>query len=79
MILAEHGIPKLHLWRECEWSRIINVSTDAAHAHLANISYAASKHAIESYSRSAAAEMGKYGIMVNIVAPGTDTDRLHYT
>lgn len=29
-----------------------------------------SKHAIESYSRSAAAELGKYGITVNIVAPG---------
>lgn len=50
--------------------RIINLSTDAAHAHTANVSYAASKHAIESYSRSAAAEMGKYGITVNIVAPG---------
>ncbi len=50
--------------------RIINISTDAAHAHTANVSYAASKHAIESYSRSAAAELGKYGITVNIVAPG---------
>lgn len=49
---------------------IINISTDAAHAHVANVSYAASKHAIESYSRSAAAELGKYGIRVNIVAPG---------
>jgi 3-oxoacyl-[acyl-carrier protein] reductase len=46
------------------------MSTDAAHAHVANISYAASKHAIESYSRSAAAELGRYGITVNIVAPG---------
>jgi 3-oxoacyl-[acyl-carrier protein] reductase len=35
-----------------------------------NVSYAASKHAIESYSRSAAAELGKYGITVNMVAPG---------
>jgi len=59
-----------HLQRQATWGRIINVSTDAAHAHVANISYAASKHAIESYSRSAAAEMGKYGITVNIVAPG---------
>jgi 3-oxoacyl-[acyl-carrier protein] reductase len=56
--------------RGATWGRIINISTDAAHAHEANISYAASKHAIESYSRSAAAEMGKYGITVNIVAPG---------
>jgi len=59
-----------YLAREARWGRIINLSTDAAHAHVANISYAASKHAIESYSRSAAAEMGKYGITVNIVAPG---------
>ena len=37
---------------------------------LVHIRYAASKHAIESYSRSAALEMGKYEITVNIVAPG---------
>jgi 3-oxoacyl-[acyl-carrier protein] reductase len=50
--------------------RIINISTDAAHAHTANVSYAASKHAIESYSRSAADELGPYGVTVNVVAPG---------
>jgi 3-oxoacyl-[acyl-carrier protein] reductase len=61
---------KRYLQRKAPAGRIINVSTDAAHAHTANISYAASKHAIESYSRSAAAEMGKYGVTVNIVAPG---------
>src|SRR3972149_2304587 len=59
-----------YLKRGATSGRIINISTDAAHAHTANISYAASKHAIESYSRSAAAEMGKYGITVNIVSPG---------
>lgn len=61
---------KRHIERSAVWGRIINVSTDAAHAHVANVSYAASKHAIESYSRSAAQEVGKYGITVNIVAPG---------
>ena len=59
-----------HIKREATWGRIINLSTDAASCHPANISYAASKHAIESYSRSAAAEMGKYGITVNIVSAG---------
>ncbi|NLV73271.1 MAG: SDR family oxidoreductase [Chloroflexi bacterium] len=59
-----------YLAREAKWGRIIAISTDAASAHAANISYAASKHAIESYARSAAAELGKYGITVNIVAPG---------
>jgi 3-oxoacyl-[acyl-carrier protein] reductase len=59
-----------YLRRAAKWGRVINLSTDAAHAHIANVSYAASKHAIESYSRSAALEMGKYGITVNVVAPG---------
>jgi 3-oxoacyl-[acyl-carrier protein] reductase len=58
------------LVRAATSGRIINISTDAAHAHVANVSYAASKHAIESYSRSAAVELGRYGITVNIVAPG---------
>jgi 3-oxoacyl-[acyl-carrier protein] reductase len=59
-----------YLARDAKWGRIINLSTDAAHAHESNVSYAASKHAIESYSRSAAVELGKYGITVNVVAPG---------
>ncbi|MCE5258308.1 MAG: SDR family oxidoreductase [Chloroflexi bacterium] len=59
-----------YLARGARWGRIINISADAAHAHTANVSYAASKHAIESYTRSAAAELGKYGITVNNIAPG---------
>ena len=61
---------KRHIARDAIWGRIINISTDAADAHSLNVSYAASKHAIESYSRSAALELGKYGITCNIVAPG---------
>jgi len=68
LLMAEYV--RCYLQRGATSGRIINVSTDAAHAHVANISYAASKHAIESYSRSAAAEMGKYAITVNVVAPG---------
>lgn len=68
LMMAEYV--KRYLSRGARWGRIVNLSTDAAHAHDANVSYAASKHAIESYSRSAAAELGKYGITVNIVAPG---------
>lgn len=59
-----------YLARSATWGRVINISTDAAHCHPANVSYAATKHAIESYSRSAAVEMGKYGVTVNVVAPG---------
>ena len=61
---------KRHIARDATWGRIINISTDAADAHSLNVSYAASKHALESYSRSAALELGKYGITCNIVAPG---------
>lgn len=68
LMMAEYA--KRHLKRGATWGRIINVSTDAADAHLGAVSYAASKHALESYSRSAAVELGKYGITVNIVAPG---------
>jgi 3-oxoacyl-[acyl-carrier protein] reductase len=68
LMMAEYV--KRYLARNANWGRIINVSTDAAHAHAVNVSYAASKHAIESYSRSAAQELGKYGITVNILAPG---------
>jgi 3-oxoacyl-[acyl-carrier protein] reductase len=35
------------LQRSAEGGCIVNISTDAAHAHVANVSYAASKHAIE--------------------------------
>jgi len=68
LLMAEYV--RRYLDRGAQWGRIVNISTDAAHSHPANVSYAASKHAIESYSRSAAAELGKYGITVNIVAPG---------
>lgn len=68
LMMAEYF--QRYLARGARVGRVINVSTDAAHAHPANVSYAASKHAIESYSRSAAAEMGKYGVTINIVAPG---------
>lgn len=34
------------------------------------VSYGASKYALESYSRAAAGELGKYGITVNVVSPG---------
>lgn len=68
LLMAEYA--QRSIKRAAGWGRIINISTDAAHAHSWNVSYAASKHAIESYSRSAADELGKYGITVNIVAPG---------
>lgn len=53
-----------------KWGRIVNISADCAWGSPGEVSYRASKYAIESYSRSAAAELGPYGITVNVVSPG---------
>lgn len=52
------------------WGRIVNISTDGSPGFVHEVSYGASKYALESYSRAAAGELGKYGITVNVVSPG---------
>lgn len=59
-----------HMARGARWGRIINVSTDGSAGFVGEVSYGASKYAMESYSRAAASELGKYGITVNVVSPG---------
>jgi len=61
---------KRHKKRCGNWGRVINLSTDAAQAFGTQISYGASKAAIEAYTRSIAWEVGQLGITVNTVAPG---------
>ena len=56
--------------RKTNWGRIINISADCAWGCPKEVSYRASKYGLESFSRSAAAELGPYGITVNIVSPG---------
>lgn len=50
--------------------RIINLSTAAAEKFPSEATYGASKYALESYTRSAAAELGQFGITVNVVSLG---------
>jgi 3-oxoacyl-[acyl-carrier protein] reductase len=59
-----------HIVRGSNWGRIINISTDGAYAHASNVSYGASKFAVESYTRAAAYELGPYGITANVISPG---------
>jgi 3-oxoacyl-[acyl-carrier protein] reductase len=68
LLMAEFARRKIE--RGDRWGRIINISTDGASSFPSEVSYGASKHALESYSRSAAAEMGPYGITVNIASLG---------
>ena len=59
-----------HIERKAQWGRIINVSTDGASCFPTEVSYGASKYALESLTRSAAVELGVYGITANVVSPG---------
>jgi 3-oxoacyl-[acyl-carrier protein] reductase len=68
LLMAEFA--RRHIARKASWGRIINISTDGASGHGWNASYGASKYAGESYARAAAAELGPYGITVNVVSPG---------
>ena len=68
LMMAEFA--RRHVERKKCWGRIVNVSADCSEGCPAEVSYRASKYALESYSRSAAAELGPFGITVNIVSPG---------
>ena len=53
-----------------DYGRIINLSTDAAQVFPQQITYGASKAAVEALTRSIAIEVAKFSITVNCIAPG---------
>jgi len=61
---------------KARWGRIISISSVVASSgNPGQTNYAASKAAIEGFSRSLAIEIGSRGITVNCIAPGfIDTD-----
>ncbi|MBQ6545498.1 MAG: 3-oxoacyl-ACP reductase FabG [Lachnospiraceae bacterium] len=63
--------------RDQEFGRIINISSTAQHGNVGQTNYAASKGAINGFTRSLAKESTRKGITVNAVEPGyIDTDML---
>jgi 3-oxoacyl-[acyl-carrier protein] reductase len=60
---------RLHA-RGAGWGRVVNVSTDGARGFATEVSYGSSKHALESLSRAAAKELGRFGITANVVSLG---------
>ena len=59
-----------HIEQKRTWGRIVNVTADCSWGSPGEVSYRVSKHGLESYTRSGAAELGPYGITVNVVSPG---------
>lgn len=68
--LAMAEFVRRQIKRNGNWGRIINISTDGAYCFPSEISYGASKLAMEGYTRSAAQEFGQFGITVNTISPG---------
>jgi 3-oxoacyl-[acyl-carrier protein] reductase len=59
-----------HVDRRATWGRIVNISTAGSECFPSEASYGASKYALESYTRTAAQELGQFGITVNVLALG---------
>ncbi len=59
-----------HVARGATWGRIVNISTAGSECFPSEASYGASKYALESYTRTAAKELGQFGITVNVLALG---------
>jgi 3-oxoacyl-[acyl-carrier protein] reductase len=68
LMMAEFA--RRHVERGATWGRIVNISTDGAAGFPGEVSYGASKAALESYSRAAAGELARFGVTVNVISPG---------
>lgn len=68
LMMAEFA--RRHVVRGADWGRIINISTAGSTTFPSEVSYGASKLALEGYTRSAAVELARFGITANSVLPG---------
>ncbi len=72
LLIAEFA--RRHKERGATWGRIVTITSAGQYGFTGEISYGASKAALESYTYSAAWELGTYGITANVVYPAaTDT------
>ncbi len=52
------------------WGRIVNLSSIAALGTLGQANYSAAKAGLQGLTKTMAIELGRYGVTVNVVAPG---------
>ena len=72
LLIAEFA--RRHVARGANWGRIIGLTTGGAPGFPREVSYGASKNALESYTMAAAAELAALGITANLLSPPpTDT------
>ena len=72
LLIAEYA--RRHRARGATWGRIVSLTTGGAAGFPEEVSYGASKRALESYTVAAALELGRFGITANVVCPPvTDT------
>lgn len=68
LLMAEFA--QRHVARGADWGRIVNISTAGSYSFPSEVSYGASKLALEGYTRSAAVELGRFGVTANSILPG---------
>jgi 3-oxoacyl-[acyl-carrier protein] reductase len=62
------------------WGRIVNLSSTSAEGNRGQANYSAAKAGVVGFTRTVAAELGRYGVTCNAVAPGfIDTEMLRAT
>lgn len=52
------------------WGRIVNLSSTAALGNRGQANYSAAKAGVQGFTKTAAIELGRFGITVNSIAPG---------
>lgn len=68
LLIAEFA--RRHVARAATWGRIISITTGGAQCFPGEVSYGASKNALESYTRAAGRELAKFGVTANLIVPG---------
>ena len=72
LLIAEFA--RRHVARGATWGRIVGLTTGGAPGFPEEVSYGASKNALESYTVAAAGELGRFGVTANVLCPpATDT------
>lgn len=76
-VMAVHLRGAFLMTRACQshmvdhkWGRVINLSSASAQGNRGQINYASAKAGLQGFTKTAALELGKFGVTANAIAPG---------